>query len=88
MLRAGAVPQMLLGALASHFRKLFRLRCGGQVKGHPYAVKKLTSQAHRYKVIQLEHGRKAIWKADEQLKGVGSEPAHFVLERLVQALSH
>lgn len=87
LLDSGAPPPVLLGSLASHFRKLTRLRCGGRVAGHPFIVKKLESQAQRYTQGRLVACLHAIHGADEALKGQGSLPAELALERLVIGLS-
>jgi len=87
LLDSGAPPPVLLGSLASHFRKLSRLRCGGRVAGHPFMVKKLESQAQRYTRGRLVACLHAIHGADEALKGQGSLPAEIALERLVIGLS-
>lgn len=87
MLRAGAVPQPLLGALASHFRKLARLRSGGEIPGPAFAVPKLRQQASRYTPARLLMCLRAIHEADTALKGAGSLPSKMVLERLVIGLS-
>jgi DNA polymerase III delta subunit len=87
LLGSGTPPPVLLGSLASHFRKLSRLRCGGRVAGHPFVVKKLESQAQRYTPGRLIACLHAIHGADEALKGQGSLPAEIALERLVIGLS-
>ncbi len=87
LLDSGAPPPVLLGSLASHFRKLSRLRCGGRVAGHPFMVRKLESQAQRYTPGRLVACLHAIHGADEALKGQGSLPAEIALERLVIGLS-
>ena len=87
LLESGAVPPVLLGSLASHFRKLARLRCGASVAGHPFMVRKLESQAQRYTRGRLVACLHAIHGADEALKGQGSLPPEIALERLVMGLS-
>ena len=84
--RSGAPPPVLLGSLASHFRKLARLRSGGPVPGHPFVVRKLESQAQRYPPGRLVACLHAIHGVDEALKGQGSLPADIALERLVIGL--
>lgn len=84
---AGAPGPVLLGSLASHFRKLARIRTGGEVAGHPFAVKKLQKQARRYSALQLRGCLAAIHDADEALKGKGGLPPETVLERLVLDLA-
>jgi DNA polymerase III delta subunit len=77
---------VLLGSLASHFRKLARLRAGGEVGGSPFALKKLEAQARRYELAKLRACLHALHEADERLKGRGSLPAELTLERLVMTL--
>ena len=86
LLESGAPPPVLLGSLASHFRKLARLRSGAPVPGHPFVVRKLESQAQRYPPGRLVACLHAIHGADEALKGQGSLPADIALERLVIGL--
>ena len=74
LLDSGAVAPVLLGSLASHFRKLARLRYGASVAGHPFMVRKLESQAQRYTRGRLVACLHAIHGADEALKGRGSLP--------------
>jgi DNA polymerase-3 subunit delta len=87
LLGSGAQPPVLLGSLASHFRKLAHLRCGVPVAGHPFMVRKLESQAQRYSRARLVACLHAIHAADEALKGQGSLPPDIALERLVMGLS-
>lgn len=87
MQAAGAPGPVLLGSLASHFRKLARVRTGGAVAGHPFAVKKLEEQARRYTAPQLRGCLAAIHDADEALKGRGGLSQEIVLERLVLTLA-
>ena len=83
LLAAGAPPPVVLGALASHQRKLLRVRTGGKVAGHPFAVRKLESQARRYSAARLLAGLRAIHETDEALKGQGALAPDLALERLV-----
>lgn len=83
----GAAPPALLGALATHFRKLARTRAGKPPAGHPFAVRKLESQARRYAPARLEACLHAIHEVDEVLKGAGAMPEDMALERLVMGLS-
>lgn len=83
LLAAGAPPPVVLGALASHQRKLLRVRTGGKVAGHPFAVRKLESQARRYSAARLLAGLRAIHETDEALKGQGALAPGLALERLV-----
>jgi DNA polymerase III subunit delta len=87
MLGAGAPPQVLLGSLAGHFRKLARTRAGEPPAGHPFMVQKLERQARRYTPLRLVACLRAIHDVDEVLKGSGSLPADLALERLVLGLS-
>lgn len=87
MLRAGAAPSPILGALAAHFRKLVRLRGGESISGPPFVVRKLGRQAGRYTEARLLVCLSAIHAADTALKGAGSLPPELVLERLVIGLS-
>ena len=79
----GAPGPVLLGTLASHFRKLARVRAGGKVAGHPFAVRKLEEQARRYSLPGLRSCLRSIHDTDEALKGRGDLPADLALERLV-----
>lgn len=84
---AGAAPPALLGSLASHFRKLARLRSGGRIAAAPFALRKLEAQARRYTPGRLRACLHALHDADERLKGRGELPAGLALERLVLALA-
>ncbi len=87
LLRVGAAPPMLLGALASHFRRLLNQSSGGVVAGPPFVQRKLEGQARRYSERRLLACLGAIHQADLALKGEGGLPAQLTLERLVIALS-
>lgn len=87
VLGAGAPPPVVLGALASHLRKLLRLRTGGSVAGPPFAVRKLESQARRFTAPRLLAGLRALHETDEALKGQGALAPALALERLVLNLS-
>ncbi len=87
MLGAGAPPQVLLGSLAGHFRKLVRTRAGAPPAGHPFMLQKLERQARRYSPARLLSCLRAIHEVDEVLKGQGALPADLALERLVLGLS-
>jgi DNA polymerase-3 subunit delta len=87
MVSAGVAPPLLLGSLASHFRKLVRLRSGGSVPGPPRVTQKLGTQAHRYTLTRLLNALGAIHQTDENLKGRGGLDAELVLERLVLGLA-
>jgi DNA polymerase-3 subunit delta len=86
LLRTGSAPQLLLGSLASHFRRLLRVRSGGEVAGPPFVRKKLEGQARRYSPARLEGALRAIHDTDRALKGEGSVPPDLALERLVLGL--
>lgn len=85
--RGGAPAPVVLGSLASHFRKLLRLRSGGSVAGPPFVQQKLARQARRYTPARLEACMAAIHETDLALKGAGSLSPELALERLVIALS-
>jgi DNA polymerase III subunit delta len=87
LLASGAAPQLLLGALVSHFRRLLRVASGGRVAGPPFARKKLESQAGRYGARRLRGSLEAIHETDLALKGAGALRPELALERLVIALS-
>jgi DNA polymerase-3 subunit delta len=87
MLAGGAPPPVLLGSLASHFRKLARTRAGEPPAGHPFQVQKLEAQARRYTPARLVACLRAIHEVDEVLKGSGALPAELALERLVLGLA-
>lgn len=87
VLGAGAPAPVVLGALASHLRKLLRLRTGGTVAGHPFAVRKLETQARRYAAGRLLAGLRALQETDEALKGQGGLAPELALERLVLNLA-
>lgn len=83
----GAPAPVVLASLASHFRKLSRLRSGGAVPGPPFVVKKLQNQARRFTSGRLLHCLEAIHDTDTALKGIGALPPDLALERLVVGLS-
>ena len=78
---------MLLGSLASHFRRLLRLRSGGSVAGAPFVRRKLERQAGRYTPTRLLACLRAIHETDTALKGEGALGPELALERLVIGLS-
>jgi DNA polymerase-3 subunit delta len=86
-LQGEAAPPLLLGALASHFRKLARLRAGGRVAAPPFALRKLEAQARRYTPARVRACLRALHDADERLKGRGELGAELALERLVLVLA-
>ena len=87
MQAAGAPAPAVLGALASHFRKLARLRAGGRVAAPPFAVRKLEAQSRRYALPRLRACLRALHETDERLKGRGELAPELALERLVLALA-
>jgi DNA polymerase-3 subunit delta len=87
MLGMGAPAPVVLASLASHFRKLSRLRTGGAVPGPPFVVKKLQRQARRFNSGRLLTCLAAIHETDTALKGAGALPPDLALERLVVGLS-
>jgi DNA polymerase-3 subunit delta len=87
MQAAGAPAQPLLGSLATHFRKLLRVRAGEQLGGPPFVVKKLGSQARRYPPARLLACLRAIHETDEILKGRGGIRPEIAMERLVMGLA-
>lgn len=87
MLEAGTPPPVLLGTLASHFRRLLRVRTGGSVAAPPFVARKLERQSQRYAPARLLAALRAIHDADLALKGAGGLPAGIALERLVLGLA-
>jgi DNA polymerase-3 subunit delta len=87
VLGGGAPAPVVLGTLASHFRKLLRLRTGGAVAGPPFVTRKLENQARRYAPARLLVCLHAIHETDQVLKGQGALPPPLALERLVLGLS-
>jgi DNA polymerase-3 subunit delta len=87
LLRAGTPAPVLLGTLASHFRKLLRLRSGGSVAAPPFVQRKLAGQARRYTAARLLAALRAIHDTDLVLKGQGGIAPEIALERLVLGLA-
>jgi DNA polymerase-3 subunit delta len=87
LLAAGAAPPVVLGSLASHFRRLLRLRSGGAVQAPPFVLRKLERQAQRYGPRRLAACLRAIHETDLALKGAGHLPPELALERLVMGLA-
>jgi DNA polymerase-3 subunit delta len=85
--RGGAAPPLVLGALASHFRRLVRLRSGGSLGVPPFVRQKLESQAQRYSEARLVACLGAIHETDLALKGAGALAPQLALERLVIGLA-
>lgn len=87
MLHQGAASQAVLGALASHFRRLLRVEQGDPVKGPPFVVRKLEQQARRFPSARLLGCLRAIHRADVELKGAGVMRPERALEQLVIQLA-
>jgi DNA polymerase-3 subunit delta len=87
VLAGGVAAPVVLGALASHFRKLARLRSGGRVAAPPFVARKLEAQARRYAPARLVACLRAIHDADVALKGASPLPPGLALERLVLGLA-
>lgn len=87
LLARGTPPPQLLGALASHFRRLITCVHGGAVSGPPFLRKKVENQAQRMGPRRLRAALDAIHQTDLALKGVGSLRPELALERLVVALA-
>ncbi len=87
LLAGGAAPPVLLGALASHFRRLLRLRSGGRVQAPAFVLRKLDRQAQRYAPRRLAACLRAIHETDLALKGAGPLRPDLALERLVMGLA-
>jgi DNA polymerase-3 subunit delta len=83
----GAAGPVILSTLGNHFRKLSRVQRGAAVPGPPFIVRKLESQARRYKGARLIQCLREIHAADTALKGASALPENLVLERLVLELS-
>jgi DNA polymerase III delta subunit len=78
---------VLLGSLASHFRKLVRVNGGGAVAGPPFLIRKLEQQARRYSAVRLRGCMEAIHQTDLAIKGAGALSPELALERLVLVLA-
>ena len=87
MLQHGAAAPAILGALASHFRKLVRVGHGESVGGPPFVVRKLEQQARRYPARRLVVCLRAIHRADVELKGASVMRPDRALEQLVLVLA-
>ncbi|MGE4650872.1 MAG: DNA polymerase III subunit delta [Myxococcota bacterium] len=87
LLGRGVAPPPLLGALASHFRRLLAAAHGGAVSGPPFVRKKIETQARRYGARRLKSALDAIHETDLAIKGAGSLRPELALERLVVALA-
>ncbi len=87
MLSHGAAAPAVLGALASHFRKLVRVGHGETVAGPPFVVRKLEQQARRYPARRLVVCLRAIHRTDVELKGASVLRPDRALEQLVLTLA-
>ena len=87
LLSQGAAPPAILGALASHFRRLVRVGHGESVGGPPFVVRKLEQQARRYPARRLVICLRAIHRADVELKGGSVMRPERALEQLVLGLA-
>jgi DNA polymerase-3 subunit delta len=87
MLDHGAAAPAILGALASHFRKLVRVGQGESVAGPPFVVRKLEQQARRYPARRLVACLRAIHRTDVELKGASVMQPDRALEQLVLVLA-
>ena len=87
LLSQGAAAPAVLGALASHFRRLVRVGHGESVGGPPFVVRKLEQQARRYPARRLVACLRAIHRADVELKGASVMRPERALEQLVLSLA-
>ena len=87
LLAQGAAAPAVLGALASHFRRLVRAGHGEAVSGPPFVVRKLEQQARRYPQRRLVVCLRAIHRADVELKGASVMRPERALEQLVLGLA-
>ncbi len=87
LLAQGSAPPAILGALASHFRRLVRVGHGESVAGPPFVVRKLEQQARRYPARRLVTCLRAIHRADVELKGASVMRSERALEQLVLGLA-
>jgi DNA polymerase-3 subunit delta len=87
MLSHGAAAPAILGALASHFRKLVRVGHGESVSGPPFVVRKLEQQAQRYPARRLVFCLRSIHRTDIELKGGSVMRPDRALEQLVLTLA-
>jgi DNA polymerase-3 subunit delta len=87
LLAGGAPPIVVLGSLASHFRRLVRAGGGARIQAPPFVQRKLQGQASRYGPVRIVACLRALHEADERLKGQGALAPELALERLVLGLS-
>lgn len=88
ILEMGAPDMVVLAGLATHFRRLTRVREGLAVSGPPFVVRKLEKQARRYSLLGLRRCLEAIHGVDLALKGAGKLRDEAALESLVLDLSN
>lgn len=87
LLAGGAPAPVVLGSLASHVRRLLRVRAGEPPAVPPFVARKLEAQARRGSVPRWLAALEAIHRTDEALKGKGGLPPELALERLVIGLA-
>jgi DNA polymerase-3 subunit delta len=87
MLNQGEASQAVLGALASHFRRLLRVEQGEPIKGPPFVVRKLEQQVRRFPSARLLGCLRAVHRADVELKGAGVMRPERAIEQLVIQLA-
>jgi len=87
LLAQGAAAPAVLGALASHLRKLLRVRAGAPPPLPTFVLRKLEGQARRYSEARLQTSLRAVGDADLALKGLGQLPPVTALEHLVIGLA-
>ena len=92
MLVNGEEAPMILGALASHFRRIWRMRelhdqklapaeIGKQLKIHQFFLAEQLTQAKKYAITELELLFERLYRADQAVKSGGSSAT--VLQGLV-----
>ncbi len=95
LLDQGEQPLMVLGALASHFRRLIRARecrplepkvVQEKLSLHPFAARKIAEQARGYDLRRLRRSLDAVRRTDEALKGAVPITPRQAIERLVLAV--
>jgi len=87
MLAGGAPGPVVLASLATHFRRLARVRSGERAAGPPFVARKLEAQARRYAPARILACLGAIHRADVALKGGSVLAPELALEQLVLGLS-
>lgn len=95
LLAQGEAPLAILGALASHFRRLLRARecrpleareVQSKLSVHPFAARKLVEQARGFDQDRLLRCLDAIRRTDEALKGGVSLAPDLAVEQLLLAV--